>query len=134
MRVLMVLAGVLPVLAGCGTSEEAADANAAAANYRPPSVTSRLDYGGQIERRFHRLDKNIDDKLSEDELPERMRRVLMRGDTNGDGSLSSDEWGALMLARFDRQDLNKDGSVTTEERVAARQSRRDARSGDQAAR
>jgi hypothetical protein len=119
----MVLAGALPVLAGCGASDEAQDANAAAARYRPPMVTSRLDYGGQIERRFHRLDKNRDDKLSPDELPERMKRGLKRHDKDGDGALNSDEWGALMLERFDRQDLNKDGTVTTEEREASRSRR-----------
>lgn len=130
MRSLMVLAGVVPVLAGCGASEEAHDANAAAAQYRPPTVTSRLDFGGQIERRFHRLDMNRDDKLSPDELPDRMERGLKRHDKDGDGNLNSDEWGALMLDWFDRQDLNKDGTVTTEEREASRARRADGAATD----
>lgn len=127
MRSLVVLAGLLPVLAGCGNSETA-DQNAAA-DYRPPTVTSRLDYGGQIERRFHRLDKNGDDRLTADEVPERQRPALARHDKNGNGSLDSDEWGALMLERFDRQDLNKDGTVTTEERERFREQRKAKRGG-----
>ena len=124
MRSLIVLAGVLPVLAACsGASDEQHDASAAAARYSPPTVTSRLDYGGQIERRFHRLDKNADDALSSEELPERLRPALGSADTDRNGSMSSEEWGALMLGRFDQQDINKDGSVTTEERQTARAKR-----------
>lgn len=118
MRLLIVLAGLIPVLAGCGQSEQAADQTAE--NYRPPTVTSRLDYGGQIERRFHRLDKNSDDKLSVDELPDRLKAELPKYDKDGDGSLNSQEWGALMLDRFDQRDLDKDGSLTTSERQASR--------------
>jgi hypothetical protein len=121
MRALIVLAGVVPVLAGCGgASEEQHDANAAAVRYQPPTVTSRLDFGGQIERRFHRLDKDGNDKLSGTEVPDRMRAAVSRFDKDGDGALNSDEWGALMLERFDQRDLNKDGTVTTEERDAMR--------------
>lgn len=123
MRSLVVLAGVLPVLAGCGGSEQAVNENAAA-GYRPPTVTSRLDYGGQIERRFHSLDENGDDRLTADELPPRQRPALARHDRNANGSLDSDEWGGLMLERFDRQDLNKDGTLTTEEREQFREQRR----------
>ena len=122
MRWTIVLAGAA-MLAACGKSEEMADANAAATGFRPPSVTSRADFGGTVERRFHRLDKNGDDKLQADELPERLRRAIGRYDTDGDGALNSDEYGALMLKRFDRQDLNRDGTVTSEERAQAREQR-----------
>lgn len=125
MRSLIVLVGVIPLLTGCGSTEGDHDANAAAVKYRPPTVTSRSDFGGQIERRFHRLDKNGDDKLSADELPERMARALKRADKDGDGMLNSEEWGAFMLERFDRQDANKDGTVTTEERRLFREQRKE---------
>lgn len=118
MRSLVVLAGVLPVLAGCGGSGTSADENMAV-DYRPPTVTSRLDFGGMVERRFHRLDVNADDRLTPDELPPRLRGIMAQADTDGDGSLNSQEWGAFMLGRFDQLDLNKDGSVTSEERATA---------------
>ncbi len=127
MRGLIVLAGIVPLVAGCGTETTGADENAAAANYRPPTVTSRLDFGGSIERRFHRLDKNGDDRLERDELPPRLRGAFDRYDTDGNGSLNSDEWGKLMLDRFDRMDANRDGTVTSEERDAARAAARAAR-------
>lgn len=126
MRGWIVLA-LLPAVAACGSTEAKHDANAAAADFRPPSVTSRADFGGMIERRFHRLDKDGDDRLSADELPERMRRMLPRYDKDGDGKLSSDEWGAAMLDRFDKQDLNRDGTVTTDERQRFREARREQR-------
>jgi len=122
MRALMVLVGAVSLTA-CGKSEEKADAQAAAANYRPPSVTSRADFGGTIERRFHRLDRNGDAKLEPDELPERLRASIARYDTDGDGTLSSGEYGAILLTRFDRMDANRDGTVTSEERAQARAER-----------
>ena len=126
MRSLIVLAGVSCMLAGCGASSDDHDANAAAVDYRPPTVTSRLDFGGQIERRFHRLDVNLDDKLSPDELPERIRPALSRWDRSGDGMLDSEEWGAMLLAWFDRNDANKDGSLTSAEIAAGREKRKTA--------
>jgi Ca2+-binding EF-hand superfamily protein len=120
MRGLIVLAGIVPLLAGCGKADEGADGNAAAINYRPPTVTSRLDFGGSIERRFHRIDKDGDDRLTRDELPPRIRPAFDRYDADGNGSLNSDEWGKLMLDRFDRLDVNKDGTVTSEERDQVR--------------
>jgi hypothetical protein len=136
MRSLMMLAVLVPLLAACGTPEEDHDAAAAATNYTPPTVTSRLDYGSEIERRFHRFDVNGDDKITADELPARLRRVVARGDTNKDGALGPEEWSNLMLDWFDRNDLNKDGTLTTEERETYRERRRAARGAapDQAAR
>ncbi len=122
MRALMVLVGAVSLTA-CGKSQEQADAQAAAANYRPPSVTARADFGGTIERRFHRLDKNGDTKLQPDELPERLRASIARYDTDGDGALSSSEYGAILLSRFDQMDANQDGTVTSEERAKARAAR-----------
>lgn len=108
--------GVAAVLsAGCGNNEEnrvAADANAA--GFVPPAVTSRLDWGGQQERRFNQLDRNSDGKLTADELPRAGSRILL-ADTNRDGEVTKGEYTNGAMARFDRMDLNKDGTVTSEE-------------------
>lgn len=128
MRSLMMLAALVPLLAACGTPEEDHDAAAAATNYTPPTVTSRLDFGSEIERRFHAADMNGDDKVVADELPERLRPMIARGDTNGDKALGPQEWGDLMLNWFDRNDLNKDGTLTSEERDTYRERRTQSRS------
>jgi hypothetical protein len=115
-----VLAGTLG-LAACGPSpdQKRAAADARAKDFTPPSVTSRLDYGGLISRRFRTLDRDADDVLTADELPRRNTR-LWALDRNKDGKIGSVEFSDGMLARFDRMDLNHDGTVTSEEREAAK--------------
>lgn len=111
------------LVAGCGSGRKAqAKADARAANFVPPSVLSRLDYGGIVERRFRALDHNGDDYLTRDELPSADSR-LMALDRNGDGRISATEWSEGMLARFDRTDRNHDGSVTSVERENDRTAR-----------
>jgi hypothetical protein len=122
MHRLMIAALAVLAAGGCSrapSEDDAADA-AALANYSPPFVMSRLDFGGVVERRFRRLDTNADDKLQRSDLPVRMADRLMKFDTNGDGEISNEEWSKGMLARFDAQDLNHDGTVTSDEREAAR--------------
>ena len=115
MRATIALA-VLAPLAGCGNSNKAqARADARAAGFVPPSVMSRLDYGGIVERRFRALDRNGDDYLTPDELPTRDSK-LIELDRNHDGKISATEWSEGMLTRFDRIDRNHDGSVTSTER------------------
>lgn len=117
---------IAALLIGCSNGDEATKAAARKQieQYEPPSVTSRADFGGLIERRFRRLDTNGDGKLSQTELPARLAGRIARYDTNKDGQLDSGEWGKMLLERFDRQDANKDGSVTTDERQAMRAERR----------
>ncbi len=113
------------LLAGCGSGRKAeakADARAAAVHFVPPSVLSRLDYGGVVERRFRALDRNGDDAVTPDELPTADSR-LMALDRNRDGRISASEWSEGMLARFDRIDRNHDGSVTSIERESFRNGR-----------
>lgn len=113
--------GLSMSLAACGPSpEEKMEQNAAVQNFVPPFVMSRLDFGGVLERRFRRLDRNEDDRLVRNELPTRRADWLMRLDRNDDGAISNEEWSSGMLARFDTQDLNRDGTVTSDERERAR--------------
>ena len=115
--------GALVALAGCGGGKKAqAKADARAADFVPPSVLSRLDYGGIVERRFRALDRNGDDYITPDELPTKDSK-LMALDRDHDGRISAIEWSEGMLARFDRQDANHDGSVTSTERDAFRNAR-----------
>ena len=108
-------------LGGCSDKDaQRAQADAQAAGFVPPSVTSRSDYGSSMERRFRALDRNGDDKISKDELPVRNAPRLLALDRNKDGLVTAIEYSEGMLARFDAMDLNHDGTVTTEERRASR--------------
>ena len=102
-------------LAGCGAREDkAAQADANAAAFVPPAVTSRVDFTSTMERRFRTLDRNADDRLDASELPRQNSR-LMSLDRNGDGVISLIEWDEGTLKRFDQMDLNHDGTVTSDE-------------------
>ena len=109
-RMATALAG-LALLMGCSGGKKAqAKADARAAGFVPPSVLSRLDYGGIVERRFRALDRNNHEYITPDKLPAK--------DRDHDGRISAAEWSEGMLARFDRIDANHDGSVTSAERDA----------------
>lgn len=141
MRVIVAVVAAGLVLTGC-TKQEGAASNTAApmatatpvsstpvsatpvgagtaapAGFTPPTSTSRADYGGKVERRFRKLDKNGDDKLERDELPsKRADKLLRKSDKNGDGALDASEWSAAMLQKFDKRDANHDGNLTSDEK------------------
>jgi len=115
-----VLAGTL-AMAACGESpeEKKAAADARAKSFTPPSVTSRVDFGGMMDRRFRALDRDGNDVIDEGEMPRQDSR-LRELDRNRDGRVTASEFNEGMLARFDRMDLNRDGTVTSEERETYR--------------
>lgn len=124
MRMAMVTVGALALAACSGGDSEVSAANQEAlANYVPPYVMSRLDFGGVVERRFRRLDVNEDDKLARSELSKRLQGRFDAIDRDRNDSISNEEWSEWMLSRFDRQDANHDGSVTSDERERARELR-----------
>jgi len=104
------------MLAGCGGAESRTEqeARAAKSGFRPPAVTSRLDYGGEMERRFRTLDRDGNDQLSQDEWPRQDSRLQLL-DRNRDGVITSTEFSEGMLSRFDQMDINRDGTVTSDE-------------------
>ena len=113
----LVVLGLIATLSACEGKKEdsaAADAEAKAAGFTPPAVTSRLDWGSQQERRFNELDRNADAKLTDDEFPRANSRIGLY-DANRDGEITKGEFSEGSIARFDRMDLNKDGTVTSEE-------------------
>jgi hypothetical protein len=124
MRMWWVLAGATTLAACSGQSDETnAEQEAALANYVPPAVMSRLDYGGVVERRFRRLDVNGDDKVTRSEVSPRLAPRFDEIDRDKDGGISNEEWSSWMIARFDQQDTNHDGTVTSDERERAREER-----------
>ena len=131
MRVLVAMAVAGIALAGCQKKDggpvnaqvpmtnatPAVASTGAPAGFSPPTTISRAEYGGRMERRFRKLDKDGDGKLQRTELPQkRADRIVRRMDSDGDGVITSAEWSAGMLARFDKQDANRDGNLTSDER------------------
>jgi hypothetical protein len=111
------------LLSACGDKDaQRAQADANAVGFVPPSVTSRLDFGASMERRFRTLDRNADDRVTRDELPSPNARIKAF-DRNKDGIITAIEWSEGTLAWFDRMDLNHDGTVTSEERAESRKRR-----------
>ena len=120
MAAAVTIAAIL--VSGCGPSkrEKRAIADAKAANFVPPTVTSRVDFGSKVDQRFRALDRNGDNYITPDEMPRQNAPRLMSFDKNGDGKISEIEYSDGQLARFDHNDLNHDGTVTSEEQQAAK--------------
>ena len=115
-----VLVSALAVTAcGSGPDEKKAVADERAKAFTPPSVTSRVDFGGMMDRRFRALDRDGNDVIDAGEMPSQDSR-LHELDRNRDGRVTASEFNEGMLARFDRMDLNRDGTVTSEERETYR--------------
>ena len=119
------LTALMAATTACGKKEESraeADRAAAKAGFVPPSVTSRVDFGSMMARRFRELDRDGNDIITADEMPTTNSRPWAL-DRNKDGEITESEFFEGMLARFDRMDLNRDGTVTSEEREASRTER-----------
>lgn len=119
-KLVVVLAATGMLVSACGDKDaQRAQADANASGFVPPSVTSRLDFGASMERRFRTLDRNADDRITKEELPAPNARIKAF-DRNKDGVITAIEWSEGTLAWFDRMDLNRDGTVTSEERAESR--------------
>ena len=119
-KLVAALAATGLFMSACGDKDaQRAQAEANAVGFVPPSVTSRLDFGASMERRFRTLDRNADDRITKEELPAPNARIKAF-DRNKDGIITAIEWSEGTLAWFDRMDLNRDGTVTSEERAESR--------------
>ena len=65
---------------------------------RPVSFAGPGRSPAAVIERLLSFDVNADDRLSRDELPERMQGLVARGDRNADAALDSDEIRALVSA------------------------------------
>ncbi|MGO1304922.1 MAG: hypothetical protein ACTMKV_09090 [Sphingomonas parapaucimobilis] len=119
---LMALAATTTACGKKAENRAEADRAAAKAGFVPPSVTSRVDFGSMMARRFRELDRDGNDIITADEMPTTNSR-LWELDRNKDGEITESEFFEGMLARFDRMDLNRDGPVPAEEREASRPDR-----------
>lgn len=64
----------------------------------PSSFAGPARSPAAVFERLVSFDVNADDRVSRDELPERMQRLVARGDKNADTVLDADEIGALVHA------------------------------------
>jgi hypothetical protein len=81
-----------------------AAATAQAPGHRPAVLITDSGLAGParspvaVIERLMSFDANADDRISRDELPERMQELVVRGDKNADGALDSDEIRVLVKA------------------------------------
>jgi hypothetical protein len=66
-------------------------------------------------RRFGRVDKDRDARISRDEYLANRKKAFARLDRNGDGRLGFDEYSASTTEKFARADRNGDGALVAPE-------------------
>ena len=118
--VLLLGAAIFFIWRGMGQSEAAvipeapvqeAVASAPGRPEAPPSADERT----REQRRFDRVDRDNDGKITLAELTYPRQRAFQRLDTNHDGRLSFEEWGARTLEKFATADADHDRALTRTE-------------------
>ncbi|PZN96362.1 MAG: histidine kinase [Alphaproteobacteria bacterium] len=66
-------------------------------------------------RRFARVDKDRDDRVSRDEYLATRKKAYARLDSNGDGRVSFEEYAARTVEKFARADRDGDGALAAPE-------------------
>lgn len=87
---------------------------------RPPAADPR----SKEQRRFDRVDRDKNGRISLDELTNPRRRAFQRLDSNGDGALSFGEWAVRTVAKFGEADSNRDRALDRAEFAATAPRRR----------
>jgi EF hand len=95
----------------------------AAGGPAPPPAADARD---REQRRFDRVDRDNDGRVTLDEMVYGRRRAYTRLDTNHDGQLSFEEWAARTLQKFGEVDANHDRSLNRPEFAATAPRRRPA--------
>jgi Ca2+-binding EF-hand superfamily protein len=122
---LMVLAASSPVLA---QRRPDLDSLFARADVNHDGLIMRAEFQAVVIDRFRQLDRNGDGFLSQDDVPEGLRRMhpgtprltqwLERFDTDHDGKVSLAEFITGAMKLFDEADKNHDGVVDRAEAAA----------------
>jgi len=72
------------------------------------------------ERRFARLDRNIDGRITRNEMMATRTRDFRKLDTDGNNLLTFEEWAVVTANRFKAADRNGDLALTREEFATTR--------------
>lgn len=67
------------------------------------------------QKRFGRVDKDKDGKITRDEFLANRRRAFAKLDVNGDGRLSFEEWAVKALQKFQTADADRSGAMSATE-------------------
>jgi hypothetical protein len=105
----------------------------------PQGAESPARARSREEKRFNRVDRDKDGRITLAEMMEPRRKAFAKLDTNHDGRLSFEEWAGKTDARFERADADHDGSLsraefaTTRRKTKAKAARCACRGEDEAA-
>src|SRR4051794_5472761 len=86
----------------------AAESSGTSADSGSPAVPPSADDRTREQRRFDRVDRDRDGRITVAELTNPRRRAFARLDTNHDGRLSFEEWAVRTLTKFTTADANHD--------------------------
>ena len=98
-----------PVVAAASYAPAAAGAAPALAD--PPTASAK----SKEEKRFDRVDKNKDGRITLEEMLEPRRKAFAKLDVNHDGVLSFDEWAVKTETKFRNADADRNGYLTRAE-------------------
>ena len=77
----------------------------------PPAATAKT----REEKRFGRVDKDDDGRITRAELLAPRQKAFAKLDKNGDGRLAFEEWAVKTVGKFEGADDNNDGALTAAE-------------------
>lgn len=90
-------------------------AGSAQANEPLPAPLPEASPKSREQKRFDRLDKDRDGKITQDEYLIARRKAYAKLDVNGDGRLAFDEWAVKAATKFAGADRDKSGVLTAPE-------------------
>ena len=93
-------------------------AAAAPATLAPIGQVPSADPLSKEQKRFARVDKNEDGRISLAELVEPRRKTFSRLDVNQDGKLGFEEWAVKTIDKFEGADADKNAALSAAEYAA----------------
>ena len=95
-----------------------AAASTTPATLQPIGQAPSADPQSREEKRFARVDKNEDGRISLAELVEPRRKAFAKLDVNQDGKLAFEEWAIRTIDKYDEANDDKNGWLTPTEYAA----------------